>query len=171
MVKLKFFCYRPSVAQRVGRILALLYHDRSTRRGWIFSSTPWPHFTPGKDPMPIAQGAGWTPGPVWTDRKSRPNRIRSRTIQPVISLYTDWATWPTTWGVHIDNVTTKLSTACYVIRAIKPLISHKTLLLIFHSRIHTVVSYEIILWENSWHSIHIFQIKKQSKQNYFRLWA
>ena len=24
------------------------------------------HFTPGKDPVPIVQEAGWAPGPVWT---------------------------------------------------------------------------------------------------------
>ena len=23
-------------------------------------------FTPGKDPVPIVQEAGWAPGPVWT---------------------------------------------------------------------------------------------------------
>jgi hypothetical protein len=23
-------------------------------------------FTPGKDPLPIVQGAGWAPGSVWT---------------------------------------------------------------------------------------------------------
>jgi hypothetical protein len=27
-------------------------------------------FTPGKDPVPIAQGAGWAPGPVWTCAKN-----------------------------------------------------------------------------------------------------
>jgi len=26
---------------------------------------PRPHFTPGKDPVPIVQEAGWAPGPVW----------------------------------------------------------------------------------------------------------
>jgi len=26
---------------------------------------------PGKDPVPIVQEAGWAPGPVWTDGKSR----------------------------------------------------------------------------------------------------
>ena len=31
-------------------------------------------YTPGKDPVPILQEAGWTPGPVWTDGKSRPHR-------------------------------------------------------------------------------------------------
>jgi len=40
----------------------------------VVSSTPRPHFTPGKDPVPILQEAGWTPGPVWTGGKSRPHR-------------------------------------------------------------------------------------------------
>jgi len=32
-VKVKCSCYRPGVAQRVGRDIALLFHDRGTRRG------------------------------------------------------------------------------------------------------------------------------------------
>jgi len=66
--------YRPDVAQRLGRVIALLFHDRGTRRGWVVSSTPRPHFTPGKDPVAIVQEAGWTPGPVWTGGKSRSHR-------------------------------------------------------------------------------------------------
>ena len=38
----------------------------------MVSSTPRPHFTPGKDPVPILQEAGLAPGPVWTGGKSRP---------------------------------------------------------------------------------------------------
>ena len=59
---------------RVSRGIALLFHDRGTRRGWVVSSKPRPHFTPGKDPVPILQEVGWAPGPVWTGGKSRPNR-------------------------------------------------------------------------------------------------
>ena len=73
-VNVKWSRYRPDVAQRVGRVIALLFHDRGTRRGWVVSSTPWPHFTPGKDQVPILQEAGWAPGPVWTGGKSRPHR-------------------------------------------------------------------------------------------------
>ena len=40
----------------------------------MVSSTPLPHFTPGQDLVPILQGAGWAPGPVWTGGKSRPHR-------------------------------------------------------------------------------------------------
>ena len=73
-VKVKWSRYRPGVARRVGRGIALLFHDRGSRRGWVVSSTPRPHFTPGKDTVPILQEAGWAPGPVWTGGKSRPHR-------------------------------------------------------------------------------------------------
>ena len=72
--KAKWSRCRPGVAQRVGRGIALLFHDRGTRRGWVVSSTPRLHFTPGKDPVPILQEAGWAPGPIWTGGKSRPHR-------------------------------------------------------------------------------------------------
>ena len=90
--KVKWSRYRPGVARRVGRGIALLFHDRGTRRGWVVSRTPRPHFTPGKDPVPILQEAGWAPGPVWTGGKSRPHRDSIRTFQPVVSRYTDLAT-------------------------------------------------------------------------------
>ena len=60
------------MAQRVGRVIALLFHDRGTRR--VVSSTPRPHFTPGKDPVPILQEAGWAKVPVCTGGNSRPHR-------------------------------------------------------------------------------------------------
>jgi len=74
MIKVKWSRYRSGMAQRVGRGLALLFHDRGTRRGWVDSSTPRPHFTLWKDPVPILQKAGWAPGSVWTGGKSRPHR-------------------------------------------------------------------------------------------------
>jgi len=72
--EVKFSRYRSGVAQRLGRGLALPFHDRGTRRGCVVSSKPRPHFTPKKDPVPILQEAGWVPGPVWTGGKSRPHR-------------------------------------------------------------------------------------------------
>ena len=72
--KVKWSRYRPGVAQRVGRGIAVLFHGRGTRRGWVVSSTLRPHFTPGKYTVPILQEAGWAPGPVWTGGKSRPHR-------------------------------------------------------------------------------------------------
>ena len=81
------------VAQRLVRGIALLLHDRGTERGWVVSSTPRPHFTSGKDPVPILQVAGWAPGPVWTGGKSRP--------EPSSNRYIDWATRPVCVCVYI----------------------------------------------------------------------
>jgi len=96
-VKIMWRRYRPGVAQRVGRVIALLFHDPGTRRGWVVSSTPRPQFTPGKYPVPILQEAGWG-GPQGRSGRAEnlvPTGIRSRTVQPVVSRYTDWATRPT----------------------------------------------------------------------------
>ena len=57
-------CTGPT-AHTGSRCIALLFHDHGTRR-WGVSVTPRPLFTPWKDAVPIAQKAGWTPGPVWT---------------------------------------------------------------------------------------------------------
>jgi len=59
--------YRPGVAHYSSMTPAL-------ERGWVFSSTPRPHFTSGKGPVPILQEAGWAPGPVWTGGIFRPHR-------------------------------------------------------------------------------------------------
>ena len=45
---------------------------------------------PGKDPVPILEEAGWTPGPVWMSVKSRPvlNTVGNcNTVASVIILY------------------------------------------------------------------------------------
>ena len=61
------------MAQRVGRGIALLFHDRGTRR-WVSGQQHAPAaLYPGKDPVPILHEAGWAPGPVWTGGKSRPH--------------------------------------------------------------------------------------------------
>jgi hypothetical protein len=59
-----------STAHRRSRSIVLLFHDHGTRSGWGVCVTPRPFFTPGKDPVPIVQEAGWAPGPVWTGAKN-----------------------------------------------------------------------------------------------------
>jgi hypothetical protein len=55
---------------------------------------PWPHLTPGKDPVPIVPEAGWASGPVWTgaenpalhwDSIPRPSSQQAVTIQTELS--------------------------------------------------------------------------------------
>jgi len=101
--KIKWSRYRSDVAQRVGRGIALIFHGRGTRRGWVVSNTPRPNFTPGKDTLPILQEAGWAPGPVWTGGKSRPYRDSIPDRPALVSRYTDWATGPTLWK-HVSCI-------------------------------------------------------------------
>ena len=62
------------MAQRVGRGIALLFHDRGTRR-WVSGqqhalAALYPRERPGTQFT-----GGWVgPGPVWTGGKSRPHR-------------------------------------------------------------------------------------------------
>ena len=86
--KVKWSRYRPGVSQRVGRGITLLFHDHGTRRVWVVSSTPWPHFTTGEDPVPILQEAGWAPGRSGREENLVFTWIRSWTFQPVASIYT-----------------------------------------------------------------------------------
>jgi hypothetical protein len=55
----------------------------------VVSSAPRPHFTPGNDPVPSVQEAGWTPVPVWTGAENLAyTGIPSpdRTVQPVVMI-------------------------------------------------------------------------------------
>jgi len=57
---------RERTAHRRSRGIALFFLDHSIGRGWGIRATPLTFFTPGKDPAPIVQEAGWAPGPVCT---------------------------------------------------------------------------------------------------------
>ena len=86
--KVKWSRYRPGVAQRMGRGIALLFHDRGTRRVWVVSSTSRPHFTPGKSRYPFYRRLGGPQGRSGRAENLVPTAIRSRTVQPVAqSLY------------------------------------------------------------------------------------
>ena len=81
-------------AHRGSRGIAPPFLDHGTKRGLGVSVTSRPLFTPGKDPVPIVQEAGWAPGPVWTGAENLtppPPGFDPRTAQPVASRYTDYA--------------------------------------------------------------------------------
>jgi hypothetical protein len=49
-------------------------------------------FTPGKDPVPIVEEAGWAPESVWIGAENfAPPGFDRRTFQPVASRYTIYA--------------------------------------------------------------------------------
>jgi len=84
----KWSRYRHGVAQRMGRGVVLLFHDRGTGSGWVVSSTPRPLFPPEKTRYPFYRRLD---GPQCRSGRSEnlfPTGTRSRTVQPVTqSLY------------------------------------------------------------------------------------
>jgi hypothetical protein len=77
--------------------IPLLFHDHGTRRGCEVSFTPRPLFTPGKTKYPLYRRLGGPQGRSGQVRKiSPPPGFEPRTVQPVDSRYTDYATRSTT---------------------------------------------------------------------------
>jgi len=65
------------------------------------------------------------------------------------------------WKSHMDHLINKLSTACYVIRSVK-LCANTNIIMIYHSLFHAVMTYGIIFWGNSSHSIKVFRMQKKA---------
>jgi len=101
--KIKWSRYRPSVAQWVGRGIALLFHDCGTRSGCVVSRTPRPHFTPGKTMYPFYREMSGPQGRSGRAENLVPTGIRSRSVQPSVSSYTVWAS-RLTYFIQLCNV-------------------------------------------------------------------
>jgi hypothetical protein len=90
MVKVKEPRYRPSVAQTVGRGIAILSMTTALEGGEWSAACPGRTLPPGKTRFPSYRRLGRPqvrPGQV---RKiSSPPRFDPRTVQPVICRYTD----------------------------------------------------------------------------------
>jgi hypothetical protein len=65
------------------------------------------------------------------------------------------------WTTHIEQLITKLSTACYIIRSIKPYTSHTTLFMVCYSIFHSIMNYGLIFWGNSSYSCKILGCKRR----------
>ena len=65
------------------------------------------------------------------------------------------------WKCHTNHILSKLCLACYAIRVITPLMTDDTLKMIYYSYVHSIITYGIIFWGNSPHSIHIFKTQKR----------
>jgi len=89
--KVKFSRYRPGVAQRVGRGIAPLFHDSGTRWGEWSATRTGRTLPPGKTRYSFYRRLVGPQGRSGRAENLVPTGIRSRTVQPVVSSYTDWA--------------------------------------------------------------------------------
>ena len=86
------------------------------------------------------------------------NRISNNSYTKFLGLIIDNTL---SWKPHIDRLINKLSTACYVIRSLKPHVNTNAIIMIYLSLFHTVMTYGIISWGNSSHSPQVFRMQKR----------
>jgi hypothetical protein len=65
------------------------------------------------------------------------------------------------WKAHIDHLLPKLCMACCSVRTVKPFMCQENQKSIYYSHFHSLMTYGIIFWGNSTHSIHVFQLQKR----------
>jgi hypothetical protein len=66
------------------------------------------------------------------------------------------------WKPHVDHLECKLSSASFVLRTLRPLVSEGTLRTVYFSYIHSILSYGIIFWVNCSDSNKIFKLQKRA---------
>jgi len=65
------------------------------------------------------------------------------------------------WKAQIDQIMSKLNTACFVILTIQAIVSLETIRMVYFAYIHSIISYGIILGGNQSYSDKIFKIQKR----------
>ena len=63
------------------------------------------------------------------------------------------------WGTHINMIIPKLSSACFAISAVRHFLSQDSMK-IYYSYFHSIMTYGIIFWGNSYYSINTFRLQK-----------
>jgi len=64
------------------------------------------------------------------------------------------------WKCHINQILSRLCSACYAMNVITPLMLEDILKMIYYSYVHSIITYGIFLGGNLPHSIDIFKIQK-----------
>jgi len=70
-----------------------------------------------------------------------------------------------TWNNHIDQLISRLNSACFAIRAGNAMLLKKILKMLYFSYVHSITSYGIIFGGNTPNSIIIFRIRKSFENN------
>jgi len=91
----KWSRYRPGVAQRVGRGTDYSFLTTELEGGEWSAARPGRTLPPGKTRYPLYRSLGGPQGRSGRAENLVPTGVRSRTVQPVVSRYTDWDSGPT----------------------------------------------------------------------------
>jgi hypothetical protein len=70
-------------------------------------------------------------------------------------------------GKHFECSKSKLSSACYAMRSVKPYVSLNTQKVMYYSCFHSVVTYSLLFWGNSSKSIKNFKLNKNNNDGFW----
>jgi hypothetical protein len=66
------------------------------------------------------------------------------------------------WKNHtIDATVPKQSSSCFAVRAVKPFLSQEFLRMVYFSYFHSIMTYRLIFWGNSYHSNTVLNCKRE----------
>jgi hypothetical protein len=65
------------------------------------------------------------------------------------------------WNQHVDQIATKLCSACYAIRNLKHIVPQSTVRTVYSAYIHSILSYGIIFWGRSSNVSKLFILQKR----------
>jgi hypothetical protein len=65
------------------------------------------------------------------------------------------------WKTQIEKILPKLSSACFVMRSVKPFMSPQMLKAIYCSYFHSIISYSVILWGHTAPRTRVFRLQKR----------
>jgi predicted membrane protein len=66
------------------------------------------------------------------------------------------------WKTHIEQPSSKLNSACYLIRSLRSVISTKNLRILYLSYVHSIMTDGIIFWDSLPYSDNIFKLHKRT---------
>jgi hypothetical protein len=65
------------------------------------------------------------------------------------------------WKNNLDTILFKLSSACFAVRAVKPFLSQKSLKMAYFYYFHSIMTYRLVFWGNSYYSNTVFKLQKK----------
>jgi hypothetical protein len=67
-----------------------------------------------------------------------------------------------TWKEHINEVSKKMASGCFLIKRIMQICNLETAKLVYHAYVHSRIAYGIVLWGHSSHTIRLFKLQKRA---------
>jgi hypothetical protein len=64
------------------------------------------------------------------------------------------------WKNHTHTIIPTLSSACFAVRAVKPFVAQESLKTVYFSYLHSIMTYVLVFWGNSYHTNTVFKLQK-----------